>query len=98
MARELRMSTTFSLNVSPNSVTRSACKPARKRQRRHSRAIRTPRVVVDAPTRENHVGVVPSFWGPMGKVIRIDPYAVPADQARHEIEEGPFRAGRCHHI
>src|SRR5258708_12384428 len=98
MARELRMSTTFSLNVSPNSVTRSACKPARKRQRRHSRAIRTPRVVVDAPTRENHVGVVPSFWGPMGKVIRIDPYALPADQPSHAITQAPFPPRPSHHI
>ena len=79
---ELRMSTTFSLNVSPSTVTRPVRDPARC-EPLHAFA-RNPHAdrIVDAPPGQDHVGMIAGFLRPIGQIIRIDADAVAADQAR----------------
>src|SRR5262249_46393618 len=93
---ELRTSTTFSLKVSPSTVTRGAAVPAFNSRRRHSRATRTP--IESLPTREDHIGMISGLLCAIGEVIGIDPDTVPADEAWREIEEIPFGGGRREHV
>src|SRR5262249_20936770 len=95
---EFRKSTTFSLNVSPSTVTRGAGAPAFKEAAQALARYAHPDGIVDAPTGKNHVGMIARFLRSIGEVIGIDPDAVATDQARGEVEKIPLGPGRCKHI
>src|SRR5439155_17947622 len=94
---EFRMSTTFSLNVSPSTVTRGACVPLFRRRQALARDA-YPDGIVDAPAGEDHVGMVARLLRSKRQVIGIDTNAVATDEARCEIDEIPFCRSRRKHV
>ena len=49
--------------------------------------------VVDAPPREDDLGVMTKFFRLIGKIVRVNADAMATDQARSEFQEIPFGAG-----
>src|SRR5208282_4919547 len=54
--------------------------------------------VIDPPASEDHLRVMAEALGEMGKIERIDPDAMPADEARCEGQEVPLRGGSRKHV
>src|SRR5439155_22321823 len=94
---EFRMSTTFSLNVSPSTVTRGACVPLFRRRQALARDA-YPDGIVDAPAGADHVGMVARLPRSKRQVIGIDTNAVATDEARREIDEIPLCRSRRQHV
>ena len=97
--RVLRMSGTFSLKVTPSTVTmRLAVTGAPHDRAGHAVGDIDAHAVVDAPARMDDVRVVAHFLGLVGDVERIDADAVAAHQAGLEGQEVPLGAGRLEHV
>lgn len=55
-------------------------------------------VVVDTPTRQDDLGVVPHFLRLVGQVIRVHANAMPSYQARTKRQEVPFAASSLQNL
>ena len=95
---ELRISGTFSLNVIPRIVTVGFARPLCNKRTHAFAPYASAHAVIDPASSENDFRMIAGFFGAKCQVIRINADAVPADQARLEIQEIPFGRRRGQHI